>query len=417
MSTTFSNALSGLNANALAIDVVSGNMANINTTGYKNQTVSFQDLLSQNIGGISSTNQVGGSTVTQTSRQFTQGSIQTTSAPYDAAIQGNGFFVLHTSAGQQVYTRAGNFSVSSSGNLIAPGGQYVQGWNAVNNTTNTSGGTTNITLPVNGIQPPIATANFSVSANLNSSAAVGSGNATFSSPIQVVDAQGTQHVLTITYTESSADNWGYQVTLPSSEVASGTGASTTIASGTLTFDGTGHLTTPAATASPIKIAVTGLADGANDMNLNWNLYDANGVASLTSFNQASSNLSSTQDGVLASQVTSMSIGANGAIQANYSNGNTVTVAQVALASVLNPDSMQDLGNNTFGISAATSTPTIGLPGTGARGQIIGSALESSTVDIAKQMTNLLTYERGYQANSKVITTEDELLQATVALKP
>jgi flagellar hook protein FlgE len=417
MSIAFSNALSGLSANALAIDVVSGNMANINTTGYKDQTVSFQDLISQNLGGLASDAQVGGNAVTQTTRQFTQGSIQTTSQPYDAAIQGSGFFVLQTSAGQQVYSRAGNFTVDSSGQLLASNGQHVQGWNAVAGALNTSGGITNITLPVNGLQPPIATANFSASANLNASAVVGSSDGTFSSPVQVVDAQGAQHVLTITYTETSANNWTYAVTIPSSELAAGVGTTTKVASGSLVFDGTGHLTTPAAKASPITLAVTGLADGAADMNLNWNLYDTSGVASLTSFSQTSSNLSSTQDGVLAAQVTGTSIGANGTIQASYSNGTSVTVAQLALASVLNPDSMQDLGNGSFGITQATATPTIGLPGTGPRGEVSGGSLESSTVDIATEMTNLLTYERGYQANSKVVTVEDEILQSTIALKP
>ena len=422
MSTAFSNALAGLSANAQAINVVSANLSNINTTGYKGQTVSFEDLISASLGDTSGAAQVGGNTVMRSTTQFNQGSIQTTSQPYDAAIQGSGFFVLQTGAGQQVYSRAGNFSVDSSGNLVAAGGQHVQGWNAVNGVVSTSGGVSNITVPVNGLQPPTATTNFSVGANLNASATLGASNATFSSPIQVVDAQGAQHVLTITYSETSANNWGYTVTIPSADLAAGAGgaagaAPTTLTSGTLVFDGTGHLTTPAVAANPIKIAITGLADGASDMNLNWNLYDANGVASVTSFSQASSNLPTTQDGVIASQVTSIGIGVNGAIQATYSNGSTVTVAQLALASVLNPDSMQDLGNNTLGITAATATPTIGVPGTGSRGQIAGGSLESSTVDIATQMTDLLTYERGYQADSKVITTEDEILQATIALRP
>src|ERR1019366_1503157 len=221
MSTAFSNALAGLSANAQAINVVSANLSNINTTGYKGQTVSFEDLISASLGDTSGAAQVGGNTVMRSATQFNQGSIQTTSQPYDAAIQGSGFFVLQTGAGQQVYSRAGNFSVDSFGNLVARGGQYVQGWNAVNGALSTSGGVTNITLPVNGLQSPQATTNFSVSANLNASATLGASNATFSSPIQVVDAQGTQHVLTITYSETSANNWGYTVTIPSTDLAAG----------------------------------------------------------------------------------------------------------------------------------------------------------------------------------------------------
>jgi flagellar hook protein FlgE len=137
---------------------------------------------------------------------------------------------------------------------------------------------------------------------------------------------------------------------------------------------------------------------------------------LTQFNTASANLGSTQDGAPSGQLTDLSIGASGTITAHYSNGDNVAVAQLALASVLNPDSMVDLGNNTYGTTSSTALPAVGLPGTGTRGLIYGGSLETSTVDVAKEFTNLLTYERGYQANSKVVTTEDEILQATLAIK-
>jgi flagellar hook protein FlgE len=414
MSTAFSNALSGLNANSLAIDTVSGNLANLNTSGYKDNQVSFNDLLSGNINGQATTS-VAGSVVAQASTQFNQGSIQTTSQPFDAAIQGTGFFVLGTPAGQTSYTRAGNFTVDAQGNLLGASGENVQGWNAVGGVLNTTGATSNITLPVSGSEQPLATKNFTLSANLTANATVGSANGTFSSPIQVFDAQGTSHTLTITYTETSANNWSYNVTVPSSDLTSGTGTSTSVATGTLTFDGTGTLTSPAASAGPVAIPVTGLADGASDLNLNWNLYNASGTPSITQYSEASANLASTQDGTASGQLTGTSIGANGQISATYSNGTSVVVAQIALASVLNPDSMSNLGNNTFGVTAATATPIIGTSGTGSRGQITGGALEASTVDIATEFTNLLTYERGYQANSKVITTEDNITQATVGL--
>jgi flagellar hook protein FlgE len=413
MSSAFSNALSGLNANSLAIDTVSGNLANLNTTGYMDNQVSFQDLLS----GVSGANygNVTGSVIAQNATQFSQGSIQTTGQAFDAAIQGNGFFVLSTSSGQPTYTREGNFTVDASGDLLGVGGENVQGWNAVNGVLSTSGATSNITLPVSGSLQPVATSNFTVSANLNANATVGSAGATFSSPIQVYDAQGTSHTLTVTYTETAANNWSYNVTIPSADVTGGTGTATTVGSGTLTFDGTGQLTSPAASAGPITIPITGLADGASDMNLNWNLYNAAGTPTITQFSEASANLATTQDGQAAGQLTSTSIGANGQISATYSNGSSVVVAQIALASVLNPSSMQNLGNNTFAATSATAAPIIGTSASGSRGQITGGALESSTVDIATEFTNLLTYERGYQANSKVITTEDDIMQSTVGL--
>ncbi len=414
MSTAFSNALSGLNANSLAINTISGNLANLNTTGYKDSQVSFGDLLSGNINGESNSNGAG-SVVAQAATQFTQGSLQTTSQPFDAAIQGNGFFVLGSSSGQTTYTRAGNFTVNASGDLLGAGGESVQGWNSVNGVLNTNGPSSSIILPVSGSQQPVATTSFTTSANLNANATIGSANATFSSPIQVFDAQGTAHTLTVTYTETSANNWSYNVTIPSVDLAAGAGTTTNVGTGTLTFDGTGQLTSPAASAGPIAIPITGLSDGASDMNLNWNLYNGSGTPTVTQFSEASANLATTQDGTAAGQLTGTSIGPNGQVSATYSNGSSVVVAQVALASVLNPDSMQNLGNNTFGATPATATPIVGTSGTGSRGQITGGALESSTVDIAAEFTNLLTYERGYQANSKVITTEDTITQATVGL--
>jgi flagellar hook protein FlgE len=409
MSSAFSNALSGLNANSLAIDTVSGNLANLNTTGYMDNQVSFQDLLS----GVNtqSNSSVSGSVVAQTASQFSQGSITTTGQPFDAAIQGNGFFVLNAPSGQQSFTREGDFTVNSSGELLGAGGENVQGWNAAGGTLSTSGATGNIILPVSGSQQPVATANMTISANLSSNTAV---NGTFSSPIQVYDAQGNAHTLTATYTETAANNWSYNVTIPAADVGA-TGAPVVVGSGTLTFNGSGQLITPAPTDPPSAIAITGLADGASDMAINWNFYNSQGTPTITQFSEASANLASTQDGTAPGQLTGTSIGANGQISATYSNGSSVVVAQIALASVLNPDSMQNLGNNTFSVTSATATPIIGTSATGSRGQITGGALESSTVNIATEFTNLLTYERGYQANSKVITTEDDIMQSTIGL--
>src|SRR5580700_1998108 len=129
MGSAIANALSGLTANATAINVVSNNLANLNTTGYKDEQVSFEDLINENLSGSGSSTTVSGSTTAQSSQQFTQGSLQTTGNPYDAAIQGGGFFVLNSSSGQQLFTRQGNFQVDSAGDLVTSTGQFVQGWN------------------------------------------------------------------------------------------------------------------------------------------------------------------------------------------------------------------------------------------------------------------------------------------------
>jgi flagellar hook protein FlgE len=418
MSSTFSNALAGLNANALAIDVVSGNLANLNTAGYQTSQVSFSDLVNGSLGATGG-NAQSGSTIATSGRQFSQGAVQSTTQPFDAAIQGNGFFVLRSADNAQSFTRAGNFKLDASGHLLTADGQFVEGWNASNGVLSTSGGVSDIILPMGGVRQPSATTKFTLNANLNSNAVVGSPDAQFSSPMPVIDAQGSQHIVTVTYTKTAANTWDYAITVPSPDLAAGAGAAagatTNVGSGTLTFDGQGILQSPTLASGPIAISITGLADGASDMAVNWNLYDGNGNALITQYSQASANLGSTQDGVPSGQLTKVGIGANGQITATYSNGDAIALGQIAVATILNPSSMQDLGNNTFGATSASALPAIGMPGTGSRGQVLGGALESSTVDIAKEFTNLLTYERGYQASSKVITTENDVMQQTVNL--
>jgi flagellar hook protein FlgE len=411
MSSAIANALSGLDANSTAINVVSGNLANLNTTGYKDIQVSFQDLVNQSLSGFSNATAVSGSTVAQTTQSFTQGTLETTGGEYDAAIQGGGFFVVQEPSGATEYTRQGNFQVDSSGQLMTASGQFVQGWNASAGVLNTTAPTTGITLPNALTQPPVATSAFSLDVNLAGNAA---GNATFSSPIQIYDAQGNAHTLTVTYTETAANNWDYAVALPTADL--GAASSNPLASGTLTFDGNGNLLTPLAANGAIAIPVT-LANQASIPSLTWNLYDASGNPTISQSAQTSTNISFTQNGSAASQLSSMNIGAGGTVVATFSNGTTENVAQIALASVLNPDSMQQVDGNSFAPTGNTAAPVIGMPSTGARGSITGGALETSTVDIATELTNLLTYERGYEANSKVITTEDNIVQDVLTLIP
>lgn len=415
MATSLSNALSGLQAYSQAINVVSGDLANMNTYGYKANDVSFEELVSQSGNTAGNTNLTGGSVVPLSNQSFTQGSITTTGGAYDAAIQGSGFFVVQTPQGQQAFTRAGNFTVNASGDLLTQSGDNVQGWNGTNGIVNTNAPLSNIVLPVAGLTAPTTTTEFSLNLNLNSSATVGTSDATFSSPMQVVDSEGQQHLLTVTYTETAAGTWNYAVTMPSADLTGGTGTATTLATGTLSFDSNGNLDSPPSSAGTVPISITGLADGAADMNITWNLYDANGNPQITQYDQTSANLGSSQNGLQAGQLTGISIGTNGQVTAAYSNGDNIAVAQLAVASVLNPDSMQDLGSNTYSVTSATAVPAIGTPGTGSRGTVTGGALESSTVDIATEFTNLLIYERGYQANSKVVTTEDQVIQTTLGL--
>lgn len=408
---SFSIALSGLQADSAALDVVGNNLANLNTTGYKNNTVSFYDLLQQSVAG-GSTQIGGGVSAPHTERVFNQGSIQATGGNFDAAIDGNGFFVVQNPAGNILYSRAGNFQLDANGNLITATGQFVQGWTAQNNVLNTSGAIGNITIPSNALQTPSATKNMELSVNLNAAGVVGQPSGSFSTTIQAVDSLGVSHTLTVNFTEASPGNWNYEIDVPGADLTSGTaGTPSSVATGALAFDANGNLTSPTAPAQ-VAVAITGLADGANDMNINWNLATLNGTGTplITQYAATSAVSAATQDGVPASQVTQVSIANGGAITAQFSNGNQVVIGQLALASVSNPESLIAVGQNNYEVGADTATPVIGVPNTGTLGTVEGGSLEASTVDIATEFTNLIVYQNSYQANAKVISTLNQVTQ-------
>jgi flagellar hook protein FlgE len=414
---SFAIALSGLTADSAALDVVGNNLANLNTTGYKDSTVSFYDLLQQSVAG-GSTQIGGGVSAPQTERIFTQGSIQLTGGAFDAAVKGNGFFVVQDPSGNTLYTRAGNFNLDASGNLTTATGQFVQGWTAQNGVLNTSGAIGNITLPSNALQTPSATQNFSLSVNLNAAGVVGQNSGKFSTPIQVVDSLGVEHNLTVNFTETAANTWDYEVDIPGEDVSAGTpGTPSAVANGTLTFDSNGNLTDPTGPAQ-VQLTVAGLNDGASDMAINWNLATENGTGTpvITQYANQSAVSAASQDGVPASQVTQVSIANGGAITAQFSNGNQEVIGMLALASVSNPDSLIAVGQNNYEAGANTATPVVGVPNTGTLGTVEGGSLEASTVDIATEFTNLIVYQNSYQANSKVILTLDQLTQSLLAIK-
>jgi flagellar hook protein FlgE len=420
MFTSFSTALSALNAFSTAIDVTGNNLANLDTPGFKQSTTYFRDLVTESLGAGLGETQVGfGTGLPMTIRQFTQGAIQTSSGLDDAAIAGDGFFVVNNAKGNQLYTRAGSFQVDSTGTLRTNTGEMVQGWTAVNPTTgaiDTNAAIANIVVPVGGVKQPKATTQMTLDFNLDSAAAADSTSA-HAETIKVYDTLGTSHTLTVNFQKTAANTWSYSTSIPGEDVSGGTAGTPSViagASGTLTFDANGQLTSPA-NGSPIPIAITGLADGASDMSVSWNPYTASGAGRITQFGQPSASAATSQDGAPASELTQVGLANGGQLLAQYSDGTQVVVGQVAMASIRNPSSLIAAGNNNYQASALTSSPAIGLPNTGGRGDIQGGALESSTVDIAQEFTNLIVLERGYQANSRVVTTADQLSQETINL--
>jgi flagellar hook protein FlgE len=420
MFTSFSTALSALNATSTAVDVVGNNLANLNTPGFKTNVVYFRDLVTQSLGAGLGETQVGFGTGTPlTIRQFTQGAIQSSTGLLDAAIQGDGFFVTKNAQGNTLYTRAGNFQVDDAGYLKTNTGERVQGWTSQDPTTgalNTNGAIGDIVVPVGAAKQPVASSQFTMDLNLNSSAAA-DATSQFSDTIKVYDSLGTTHVLTVNFQKSAANEWTYNVTIPGDEITGGTAGTPsdiTGASGTLTFGTDGQLTSPSA-GSPIGFDIPGLTSGAADMHLDWNPYTSSGSGRITQFGQPSAPSASSQNGSASAQLIRVGLADGGQMLAQYSDGQQVVVGQVAMAGVRNPESLIAAGNNNYQVSARTATPAIGLPNQGGRGDIVGGAIEASTVDIAREFTNLIVLQRGYQANSRVITTVDQLSQETINL--
>jgi flagellar hook protein FlgE len=474
----FSIALSGLQADSVALNTIGNNLANLNTTAYKGQTTSFEDLFYQQIGesGSGDAIQVGaGTKVSGTSTDFTEGTIlpdsNTNSA--DMALAGNGFFVVQQ-GGVQSLTRAGNFQLSSNGNLITQDGQQVMGYAAVNGVVNQNSSLSPINIPVGVNEGAQATQNFSLTTNLNSGATVGTS---FSSPVQVFDSLGQSHQVTVSYTKTATNTWSYSVTLPAGD-ASGTPVNNT---GTLTFDTSGNLIEPTSTPWPSATAVTvgttildsngnlervtsvsgtgttgaaapawsgaaggtttdnsgpnqvvwtnlgavspvanpitfpGLTDGASNLSFNWNLNGSGGSPTISQLASASTNNGSTQDGFASGVYQSFTVDSSGVITAQFSNGRTSTIGQVAVATVANTAGLTASGSNDFATTAASGQASVGVAGAGGRGAIDDGALEQSNVNISTEFSNLIVAQRAFEANSKTVTTFDTVSQDVLSM--
>jgi flagellar hook protein FlgE len=386
--------------------------------GFKN---SFQDLVSQTVGGASlNPLQVGlGVTTGAIAPVFSQGAIENTREATNVAIQGGGFFVVANDDGSHAYTRAGNFSFDSDGMLVSPDGKFVQGYTGIDPLTGavvTTGQPSSIAVPPGVLRAPFATSTFTTETNLNANAATG---ATFTAAVQVFDSLGAPHVATITYTkQAAAGTWDYEVTVPGAEVSGGTaGTPFAIDSGTVAFDSNGLLTSVNGGA-PADIALTTPAwtNGAGASALSWNIVEPDGSATLSGFAITSATSSIRQNGSAPGTMDNITIGPDGTITATFGAGQTVNIGQLALATFNNPKGLVKLGGSLYGVSAAAGIPNVGVAGTGGRGTLIGSALEQSNVDIAQEFTQMILAQRGYQANSKTITVSDELLVDTLNLK-
>ena len=390
--------ISGLRAHQQMMDVTGNNIANVNTAGFKSSQAVFQDTLNQmlkapaapqgTVQGGTNPAQVGlGVQLAGISTNFTQGSAQTTGRSTDLMISGDGFFTVKT--GQEtLYTRAGSFSFDADGGLVNNDGARVQGWIADKDGVIASNSTpTDMALPISTLLSPSQTTAVSFAGNLPSDAAEGT---VITPSLTVYDGSGNPSELTITLTKgASTDTWAVSVS-----------------DGTTDFDG-GDVTFTATGTTPDPATLTFPA-AAGDIAVD--------IAGLTNYAGTTTVAPQKQDGYAMGSLQGFSITKDGQLVGSFTNGLRKPLGQIALASFNNAAGLEKAGASMFRTTVNSGVPQMGTPGGGSRGSIMGGTLEMSNVDLASEFTNLIIAQRGFQANSKIISTSDELLNDLINLK-
>ena len=402
--------ISGLNANATAMTVIGDNIANVNTAAFKSNRSSFANVLSQSLGGSSGSDIGRGVEFWGTSSLWTQGSLENTGSATDLAINGKGFFIVNDASGASFYTRAGQFYLDENGDMVNPDNYVVQGYEIDAN--GNLGNLTDICIPGERMSPPSGTVNFTFDINLDAGAATGD---TYTTSQSVYDSMGNAIPLTLTFTKldttvpATARSWTVagSVPAPNGGVAFTGGT-------TFTFDASGNLTAP---AGDLTVAVT-MANGATTpMSLNWDLVDLAGpIGDITGYASPSNTTFQFQDGFASGMLRGISVDESGFVTAAYSNGQLVPVFQVAMADFASYEGLTKLGKNLYAASLNSGQALPGVAGDGRLGNISPMAIEMSNVDLAQEFVKMITTQRAFQANSRVITTSDEILAELINLK-
>jgi flagellar hook protein FlgE len=401
--------ISGLSAQATAMTVIGDNIANVNTTAFKSNSSHFANILSNSLGGESATSGVGrGVEFWGASAQWTQGSLENSANSTDLAINGKGFFMVEDMSGSRFYTRAGSFSFDKEGYLVNPDGLKLQGYQLDRN--GNIGSITDIYVPGERISPPSATTEFNFDINLSSAAVAGD---TYTTSQTVYDSLGNAVPMTLTFTrQAAARTWAVTGSIPTT---AGTGVTFGGAASTnIVFDASGAMTAPAA---DVAVAMA-LTNGATTpLSLTWDFY--NGAVSngdVTGFSSTSGTTFQYQDGYPAGSLRSIGVSEEGIVTATYSNGEMTPLFQVSLVDFPSYEGLTKMGRNLYAESLGSGQALPGVVGNGRLGSIAPSSLEMSNVDLAQEFVKMITTQRAFQANSRVITTSDEILQELINIK-
>jgi flagellar hook protein FlgE len=416
--------VAGLAANSMALGATASNIANVNTVGYKNQTVNFATFL--NIPGLAGNSSAGVSAMVG-QNVTTQGLPTSTSSPTDMSISGNGFFVVASNASAtatQEYTRAGSFTPDELGNLKNAADLFLLGWkldSQGNIPTNTSAlSMINVSALSGKAQ---ATANLGIQANLQASSTSvptyttgqltsGAVAADFTRTINIYDSQGGSQPITFSFVKTGANAWAYEATY--SGPAANLSSANPIGTGTVTFnsDGTMKNVNGAAPASgTFNLTVPWAAStGLASQTVAINLGAVGGTSGLTQFDSASTLNGTSPDGSPFGSITGVTVAKDGTVTAQFSNGLSQAVYKVPIATFTNPDGLGQMNGNAYTATRASGAANINLANTGAAGGIAAQTLEASTVDLATEFTNLITTQRAYSASARIVTTADKMLQ-------
>lgn len=400
MFTSFYTSVSGLNSFSQQLSVISDNIANSNTTGYKGGSTSFAEVLSSSTMTSSSMVVGSGVSVQSIAEDWTQGAISNTGDATDYAITGAGLFVLSDADGLISYTRDGQFSYNADGTLVTASGYAVQGY-PIDEDGNVATVYGDITF-TDATIPATSTTSMSTTINLNSGTATGG---TFSSTTNIYDSLGNAIPLTINFTKTAANTWSWAAAIPS---ASGSTTST----GSLTFNTDGSL---AGTTDP-TIALTLTTGATASQSITWDLYNAAGSTNgtMTQYAAGASSISNmSQDGAASGQIESISTDNSGVMTASYSNGVTRPLYQLALATFNNYNGLDKAGNNRFIETAESGVPIYGVAGSGQFGTMLSGSLETANVDMASEMADMLIAQRAYESCARTFTTQSEMLQTAV----
>jgi flagellar hook protein FlgE len=425
--TSMNSGVSGLDQSSTDLTVIGDNIANANTVGFKGARAVFESALAQSVLSGNSAGEVGlGARLLAVQKMMTQGALTNTGNATDLAINGSGFFVVkgtHGGIQGQYYTRAGQFTLDTNGYLTNIEGLRVQGYLADDQGVVQPGLGD---LPIGNLAaPPQPTANITVKANLQSDAPIITAafdpadpgqTSNFSSSTTVYDSLGKAHQVDLYYAKTAAGQWSFHALCDGGGLAGGTaGTPMEIATGTLQFDSSGRLTdvTQASTFNPLD------AVGPQALNFNFGTAIAaggTGVDGITQFASPSTVTFVNQDGFSAGTLSALKVDTSGDIAGTFSNGRSRVVGRVAVADFSAPDKLSRSGGNLYQEVPESGQPAIGNPSEGGRGALVSGALEQSNVDLASEFVKMIGAQRSFEANSKTITTADQLLSELISIK-